>query len=55
MNVHTVETSTDVGGGMQAHPHNFSFSENPGKICGNLGKMCEYLRELVVCALILQK
>jgi len=48
---------TAVGGvqGVQAHPQNFWFGENPGKICGNLGKMCEYLHKLAVYALIFQK
>jgi len=48
--------------GVQAHPQNFWFGENPGKItwnpgkiCGNLGKMPEYLRKIAVYALILQK
>ena len=49
---------TGVWGGIQggqAHPQNFWFGENPGKICGNLGKMCEHLRKIALCALILQK
>jgi len=31
---------------VQAHPQKFWFGENPGKIRGNLGKICESLREI---------
>jgi len=41
--------------GLQAHLQKFWFGENPGKICGNLDKMCEKLRKIALCALILQK
>jgi len=47
--------------GVQAHPQNFQFCENPqnhlnpGKICGNLCKMCEYIPKIPVCASILKK
>ena len=35
-------------------PQNFLFGENPGKICGNFGKICKTVRKIAVCALILQ-
>jgi len=38
--------------GVQTHPQNFWFGENPGRICGNLGKICEKVRKIVVCALL---
>jgi len=43
-----------VGGGVkgvQAHPQKFWFGENPGKICGNLDKICESLCKNAWCAL----
>ena len=46
---------TGVGDGVQPHHQNFLFGENPGKICGNFGKMPEYLRKIAVYALISQK
>jgi len=40
---------------VQPNPQNFWFGENPGKICGNFGKMCETVRKIAVCPWILQK
>ena len=54
----TPET-TGVGGGgvqgVQTHPQSFWYGKNPGKIWGNLCKICVNLRQIAVCALILQK
>jgi len=41
--------------GVRPHRQNFWFGENPGKICGNLGKMYENLIKIAVCVLILLK
>jgi len=38
-----------------AYPQNFWSDENPRKICGNLGKICENVRKIAIRALILQK
>ena len=40
--------ATSVGGvqGVQAHPQNFLFGENSGKIRGNLGKISEDLHRI---------
>ena len=38
--------------GVQANPQNFWFGENPDRTCGNLGKICEKVRKILVCALL---
>jgi len=38
--------------GVKLHSHNVLFGENPGKICGHLGKLYGNLRKIAVCALI---
>ena len=41
--------------GCKRTTQNLWFGENPGKICGNLGKLCENVRRIAVCALKFQK
>jgi len=40
--------------GVQANPKNLCIGENPGKIHGNLVKICEDNLKIAICALILQ-
>jgi len=59
----SISTSTGAGGGgATAPPKSFDLVKirekslkNSGKICGNLGKMCESLHKIAVCGLNLQK
>ena len=50
--------NSDVGvrvAGGQAHPQKFWFGENPAKICGIVGEICEIFRKIASCALIFKK